>query len=458
LFPNNRLHPKYLFKPAENVSMSRKEWIELGIGTAVVFFALWLRLEYQATTLVDTPLRADAGQYFRIAWNIVNHGVFSMDYPGEAIPSPDSYRGPGFPLLIASSLVLGGEGFYSHLMFTQAVLGALSVALTIALARIWLTPAYSIATGLLVAIWPHLIVMSGYVLTETLFGFTLMLGTYLLCSAKKNEKPYRYVLAGLVFAFSALVNPAILLFPVLVCAGLFFTTRKSAVIFLLCSLLLPTAWSIRGSMLETGRTTGGRLMENVLAGMEPDFDYGDSAQAKAAKTRIFAGLKSSRENSLGELNNIVDRLVQEPAFYAKWYLVDKPQQFWQWSIVHGRGDIYVYPVVFSTYQTNSFYRAMASLCVGLNLPLMFAAFGFVLVFSTRAARGKLQDDDIPLAIVTVLFVYATVLHSILTPEPRYAIPFRPFEMLLAVSMVALAHQYLRDRKQSDDQLTRTEPD
>lgn len=417
-------------------------------AAAVVFFALWFRLYFQATTHWDHPIRADAGQYYSIGWNLVNHGVFSMAHPSDSTPPPDSYRGPGYPLLVALCMQLGGEEHWiGYLLFTQALMGALSAALTIAIARQWLSFSYAIVAGLLVAIWPHTVSLSGLVLTETFFGFMLLLGTYLLGFAIKHQNTYLYVLAGLVFGYSSLINPAILLIPVLIATILACFQRKYAVVFLICALSLPGTWAARGAMLESDRTSTGRLMENVLAGMEPDFDYGDTPTAMDARARVYIGMQVYKHDPLELLDMILSRIRDNPALYAKWYLIGKPMRFWQWSIL-GNGDIYVYRVIESTFQVQPFYRGIAALCFSLNPWLLYASLGFLPIFAVRIFRHKLPDQQVHLAVVVLLFIYATVLHSVLTPDPRYATPFRPFEILLSVSLLAFVLDYLQAWRQS----------
>ncbi len=427
--------------------MLASKWTKRVTAVAVVIFALWFRLAYQATTIVDVPMRADAGQYVRIASNIVKHGMISMAYPDAADPTPDSYRGPGYPALVAFTMLLGGdEKWYHYLLKIQAVLGALSVALTMLIARRWLAFPYAIGAGLLVAVWPHMVTLSGYILTETLFGFTVLLSTYLLCRAASSRRGYWYALAGFSFACAALINPAILPFPVLIGAFLLFSKRKYALLFLVCTVIFPLAWGMRGLLLDAEKSSSGRLMENVLAGMEPDFSYVDTPAALAARARVLEGLDRYRENQIGELQVILGRLAQQPGYYLKWYVLQKPMRFWQWSMLNKDADIYVYPVLISPFQTQPFFRAIVSICAALNVFLVSAAFAGVLVIASRAVRRQLQDKDRPLLLVTLLFVYTTVLHAVLTPDPRYATPFRPFEILLALSFLAMLHTYWQESK------------
>lgn len=422
-------------------------------AVAVVLFAFLFRLGYQAGTTVDDPMRTDAGQYTSIGWNILHHGVVSLSPPERTPPLPDSYRGPGYPLLVAASMLMGGDtGWYRYLLLMQAALGALSVALVIATARLWMPWAGAVVAGALVAVWPHMVTLSGYILTETFFGFSLVLGIYLLCSAARKRRPYQYALAGLTFGYAALINPVILFFPVLAGLVLFSAQRKHALLFLVCALSIPLAWSLRGFTIDAAHkaSSSERLMENILIGMEPDFDsyyLGDPA-GHAAKNRLMEGMAKYRQDPAAELGAVFSRLSEKPAFYAQWYLLQKPVRFWQWSIGQGAGDIYVYPVLSSPFETHALYRGIASVCHGLNLLLMLAAFGLVIVVTLKAVRGGLKEHDMPLVFVTLLFVYATLLHSVLAPDARYATPFRPMEIMLALSLLALGQQKWKESRLS----------
>jgi 4-amino-4-deoxy-L-arabinose transferase-like glycosyltransferase len=418
---------------------------------ALVLFALLFRIGYQTTAEVDSPLRADASQYTFIAWNMLNHGMVSMAAPGTPNPQPDSYRGPGYPALIASAILLGGEDhWYFPLLIMQAVLGALSVLLAMLIVRRWLPWGYTLLVGGLVAVWPHLVTLTGYVLTETFFGFSMLLAIWLLCRAQDRQRAYLYVLAGLVFGVSALINPVILVFPLLAAAVLFFSNRRLASIFLVCALLLPVAWSIRGMTLDVERkaSSSGRLMENVLIGLEPDFDsyYHQDPRGWEANQRVQAALALYRRDPPAAYAAIGQRLASDPGFYLKWYVLEKPLRFWSWSIGQGAGDIYVYPTTMSPFETKPLYRIVAAVCHGMNTVLMLLAFAATVLLLAKAMKRRLGREDLPLAWVTLLFVYATAIHSALAPDVRYSTPFRPTEIILAVTCLAMLQQEIRSAR------------
>lgn len=425
-----------------------KAVLKVAVVSAVILFAFWFRLYFQDATHWDRPIRADAGQYYSIGWNLVHHGVFSMTHPSDVAPTPDGYRGPGYPLLVALSIIIGGEErWYSYLLFWQAVMGALAVALTMAIARQWLSFPYAIAAGLLLAMWPHTVTLSGLVLTETFFGLMLLLGIYLLGIAIKRGEACFFALGGIIFGYAALINPMILLFPVILALLLTICKRRYALLFLICALVLPAIWAARGVTLDSGRTTGERLMENVLAGMEPEFDYNDTPAVMDARARVYIGVEMYKQDRRDLVNWILGRIEEKPAMYARWYLVGKPLRFWQWPML-GNGDIYVYRVIESPFQVQPFYRAVASLCSSLNPWLMAASMCFVLVFAAILINRKPDAVDAHLALAALMFIYATSLHTALTPDPRYATPFRSFEIMLALSLLAMTLNYAKQSRQS----------
>ncbi|HEX6592073.1 MAG TPA: phospholipid carrier-dependent glycosyltransferase, partial [Moraxellaceae bacterium] len=435
--------------------MKSRQWVMVWGMVLVVILGVLFRMGYQAQAVIPKPIKADAAQYLHIGWNMLHHGVVSMAAPSTATPPPDSYRGPGYPALVMLALQFGGEAsgeWYGRLLSIQALLGGLTALLTVVLARYWLPTGYALAAGVLVALWPHMVTLSGYVLTETLFAFLLVLGLCLFCRGQRAASLPWIAAAGLVFGAAALVNPMIVLFPLLLAAWLAFAQPRQAVVLLLLAALLPGAWAIRSAQVEakTIVTANGRLMENILIGMEPDFDsvYLGARAGHVARARVQEQLAIYRQDKAQAWENVAQRLAQAPVFYAKWYFVAKPMLFWSWYIGQGAGDLYVYPVQHSPFEANLLYRTVAAVAGGLNPLLMLAAFAMVAVLLVRRLQGRQDAGFAPLVVVALLFFYTTALHSLLAPDVRYATPFRPFEILLAVSLCWFLHAAVRQARRA----------
>jgi hypothetical protein len=65
--------------------------------------------------------------------------------------------------------------------------------------------------------------------------------------------------------------------------------------------------------------------------------------------------------------------AEQPARYAKWYLLGKPGAFLSWDFVEGRGGIFIYPATSSPWVENPLFVALRNLHAWLHWPLMAAA-------------------------------------------------------------------------------------
>ena len=124
---------------------------------ALLVVAVVLRAAMIVAADVPEPLRVDAGQYARYAYNLVEHGVYSLSE--DEPPLPDSLRPPGLPILLAICRVLAGEhGWYALCRWLQVLLSTATVLLSYRLARQCLAFAPSFVGAALVALSPHLVV------------------------------------------------------------------------------------------------------------------------------------------------------------------------------------------------------------------------------------------------------------------------------------------------------------
>lgn len=435
----------------EHARNRRHSWLAV---LAVALLALGLRWYYVSTALVLEPVRGDATQYFAYAWNLANHGVFAKTAPGSEVLNPDNFRDPGYPVFLALWMkVLGaGDVWYAAVLLCQALLGALTVTMVTQLGRYWLPTRWAVASGLLMAVWPHSITINGYLLTETLFGFLCALSLLLLAQACCRKSAGWAAAAGLALGMAALTNAVLLPFGILLAGFLAWrrlAPRRICVALALGTLLLPGVWAIRNTQIPTpasDNSSKDRALQNFVQGAWPGFHdaYRDSIFGNTATQSSARGTLRNVEEEYTELRDspldgaktIMLRFGQHPWRYAVWYLFEKPWELWGWDIVVGQGDIYVYPTQNAPFQTSHPWIALAAICRALN-PLM-TLLALVGLLMTRRRPDDSRRQSVPIGYVslvsmTSMLVFATLVYTLLQAEPRYSIPFRSFEMLLAVS-------------------------
>ncbi len=366
-------------------------------AAVVVLFALALRVLYVATVQIDQPIYGDGLHYFVCAVNLVQHGVYSSSAPGGVLV-PDSYRAPGFPLLIAAGMVLGGgdSGAAIHFVqYTQALLGAATVLLAILVARSWLCRGAALAVGLLIACWPHLITFTATLMSETLLGFWLALAFWLLCVGERRRQVTWIAAAGLAYSAAYLVNPIIVFVAPL--AALVLLRRhglRLAFVLVVAALAAPFGWGLRGAQLETPVSQFHHAVDGLVWGSSPLYlpAFNSRWVSPEAKEIVALEQEETRQvlaNPLHGVGVLLTRMAQDPLGYLSWYVLQKPYLLWGWHIVVGTGDIY-YPVTrWSPLERIPLLHAMKLLLQRLN-PLLFilamvAAFGY-------AARELRRQD------------------------------------------------------------------
>ena len=78
----------------------------------IIFIAaLLLRFAYIASLEIDNPIRADAFNYFTLAYNVVVNGAYSLSTSEPFVST--TYVTPGYPLFLASVLSISkGVDFF----------------------------------------------------------------------------------------------------------------------------------------------------------------------------------------------------------------------------------------------------------------------------------------------------------------------------------------------------------
>jgi len=442
------------------------------LGTAVVvLLALLVREYFVLVAVVDHPIRGDIREYVMYAWNLFHHGVFSMAAPQAAAPSPDAYRSPGYPWLLALCMSLRprGDGWYFLALQMQVVLGTATVGLTTLLARRWLQSGWAIAAGLLLAVWPHHVAATGALLSEVAFGFTLMAGLYCSALAMDSHRRGALVLAALVFGYAYLINPLIALFPPLIAWMIWRGKRRGAALLFIGLFLLPVlAFGLRNAQLaDNGVSAGhpgpGRAVINFVQGSWPQYHRAWQTQRfdDPIGTAIMQAINKEAtlldEDPPAGIRTIADRMSRDPAYYAAWYLWRKPLLLWDWNIRVGASGIYFLVVQNSPFQTHPLLRWCSAALRLVNPLLTLLAFGGIA--TVLAARWKRGPTATAAAFATAaLMLYLTAVHTVFQAEPRYANAYRGIEVLLVMTMLRFLVDALRHRNTTIGRAHRLGPD
>lgn len=388
---------------------------------------------------VDQPnVRADAVEYYAYARNLVQHGVFSKAPEGVMPLAGDNYRDPGYPVFLASWMKLFGQwdSWYSAVLLSQTLLSTLTVMFMLCLGQRWMPLRWLAVAGVLMAIWPHNVAMCSYLLSETLFGFLVALGLLLLGIALDRRSTGWAVAGGIGLSLAALTNAVLL--PVALLLALYLLVRRQMNRAMFAALVIATLatimpWAIRNSLLPpSDASSSGRALVNLVQGSWPSYHSAYQAAMKhdpdgiIVMTAIDREMTTIQSDPSAGLSLIGHRMAGNPGSYIRWYL-SKPALLWGWNIRMGQGDIYVYPTRNSPFKVNPIYRAASAISYSLN-PWLFV---LAIVGGLLAVLPKRQiQPGIAAAALTLAFV--TLVYSVLQAEPRYAIPFRGPEIMLAV--------------------------
>jgi 4-amino-4-deoxy-L-arabinose transferase-like glycosyltransferase len=415
---------------------------------------LFLRIKYIEQTVIVNPIRADATQYVIYGYNLKNYGTFSRSFTQN--PTPDSFRSPGYPILIALGMIAGGDkGFYWIVLYTQAVIGTGLVPLTFLLGRRFLPLHWAITSSALTAFSPHLVSMTSYLLTETLFSFILLSAILVFCIAIEKQNLFLFIFGGLAFGFAYSTNETALFLPPIFAGVIMLIPHcnksnifsKKTVTHFFCFLivfsLFPIFWMWRSHNFVPEESRGTkRAIATMSHGAYPGFVY------QSERFKYFPYKEDPMQPAFGSsLDNFLTilekRVKEDPLKYLTWYILQKPYYIWSWNILQGQGDIYVYPVRVSFYQTNAIANLSKILMKHLHFIFLIATLiGVVLLIREVFKRNHHPP---PIIFLFSLIIYYTILSTVFAPWPRYSVPLRPEFYLFSLWSICFSRIVLSKR-------------
>ena len=240
---------------------------------AAAIAGLVCRLAFALLYWQDKPLTHDEREYLALAESVSRGRGFTYAAEHETGTAQHFGRAPGYPLFLAAigADAGGRDATPARVKIAQSIVGALGVWLIGQLARRAAGPAAGVAAAAIAAVYPPLVWICAYVLSEALYS-TVALATVLILNiaidrAAGSTDPSRAtrassvlaldrrwlrrggglaILAGLATGVAILVRPAMLLFLPLAAVWLLAHRRIAlAAALVIGTLLVVAPWTAR---------------------------------------------------------------------------------------------------------------------------------------------------------------------------------------------------------------------
>jgi 4-amino-4-deoxy-L-arabinose transferase-like glycosyltransferase len=353
----------------------------------------------------------DSERYTRVALNLLAGNGFA-----EWGNHPTAFVPPLYPLFLSACFKVFGAGDLP-VKLIQALLGGLLPWPVFKMGRMLSGGPTGVLAAGVTAVYPDLVVMTGYLYTETVFILLTCLFFMFLLGAIRTDRTASWVMAGLAFGLGMLVRNLLFFFPAfLLLAGLAVRALRprlrKIILMSMAGYALLAPWTIRNALVfhrfVPVTTGGGRefwVGSDIAHGGR--FHYGETAGAVEALT---AGAKSEPDKDALLMAAAFANIRENPAGYCKVCLGKAARYFFQ---------VYENIPTGASRMTN---RLIALVLALSYYPLL--AFGLAGLWMSRRDRAGW-------APLTALFAYTLLLYTAMHFVPRYRIPLIPFMSLFA---------------------------
>lgn len=388
---------------------------------------LVLRAAFGLFYWVGKPLTHDEREYLALARSVTAGHGFVYDEAHDTGTAQQFGRAPAYPLFLAM-IGAGGdlqEASPARVKLAQAAVGAIGVWLIGLMAWRALGPAAGAAAAALAAVYPPLVWICAYVLSEALYS-TLALGAVLLLDRAMeradDDRTSRAggalaLLSGLAVGAAILTRPAMLLFVPLAVLWLVLRRRTVlAVALVVAAAAIVAPWTARNYRVH-GRfvlvaSEGG---VTFWTGNHPlAIGEGDLAANPRIKEAEIA-FRAARPGLTAE--------ELEPHYYrdAIGYILDHP--VW-WLGLVARKAFYTVVPIGPSYMLHS-ARYLTATLVSYGLVLVLAIRGFGTLWRSRRRPDAL-----------LLLAGSAVLTSLIFfPQERFRIPVIDPTLIVCASAV-----------------------
>jgi 4-amino-4-deoxy-L-arabinose transferase-like glycosyltransferase len=380
--------------------VSRGVALAAGIGLVV-------RLLFALGYWVDKPLTHDEQEYLHLAQNAAAGRGLTYDTPANGSPVVERFgRAPLYPLLLSVfARAAPAAQLLSMVRVTQALLGVLAILLLAAVARQTAGPSAGICAAWIAALYPPLVWMPAYVLSESLY-MPLAFGNVLLVGmlGYPQNSSWLWLACGVLGGLAALTRPVHVFF--LIATGGWLLLRRRmrwAMLIAAGALIVIAPWTAR-NYREHGRVVliaseGGITFWTGNHPLSPG--EGDMAANPAIKRDNQRLRAEHPELSAEEL---------EPIYYGEAFRQIAARPLW-WLGLELRKFFYLIVPIGPSYRLHSARYLTATLVsYGLLLPLGCAGL-------VRLARQGRWPQSLGLFLLS-----AVVASLVFLPQERFRIP------------------------------------
>jgi 4-amino-4-deoxy-L-arabinose transferase-like glycosyltransferase len=228
----------------------RQRWIVFWIAAGVA-----LRLAFALGYWVDQPLTHDEREYLALARSVARGQGFA--YPADE-PEPGTAqrfgRAPGYPAFLAAIGVTDPvDEVPARVKIAQSLLGGAIIWLIAGIAASAAGARAGQVAAVIAAIYPPLVFMPAYALSETLYSAVALAAAWTLDTAVLRSRTAERPSFAMTFVGGALVGCAILIRPAMVfflpfaAIWLWRTRRTLAVICVVTAIACVVPWTIRNA-------------------------------------------------------------------------------------------------------------------------------------------------------------------------------------------------------------------
>jgi 4-amino-4-deoxy-L-arabinose transferase-like glycosyltransferase len=390
----------------------------------------------------------DERDYDTLATNLARTGEFSYQ-----TGRPISLRPPLYPGFVSLLYRAAGVGNYEVVRLAQAGLSLVTLIVVYAIGRQLYSRRIGVFAAALAGFYPSLLVYNNLILTEVLFTLFLCTGVWLALLARRMQLTGLLTAAGVALGLGALTRSALWPFPVALAAWVGFAwpgPRRQAALgagmMALAFAVTLAPWTLRNAALE--RTfqpvdcMGGRNLMMGNYAHTPMFRAWDAIGVTGEKS-WHAVLQAADPGAIGVTQGQLDKRAMR---YAVRYALAHPVLTLQRDIVKffnfwglereipaglSRG-------MYGDWSRPALLAATFVILAAFALAVLSGVFG-ALVVPPRDRRDH--------ALVLLIVVYLTAIHTLSFGHSRYHLPLVP--LILPYSAAFLASRgWVWSRQQS----------